>query len=112
MPPTRPRTQAHSTRLQDWLGKTPDYFNQPKWYFTQDEQIAAAQAEVAAAEANLTASQANLDSVVSDLNNAKFVEAETRLSNARMAYLVARQVQVEGQAVGSGKSPDELDPTV
>ena len=102
---TAARSQARSTRLADWLGKTPDYFNQPKWYFTQDEQLAAA-------EANLTAVQANLEKVVSDLNNADFVQAETRLSNARIAYLVARQVQVEGQAAGSGKSPDQLDASI
>jgi len=106
---TAARAQARLTRLQDWLGKTPDYFDQPKWYFTQDEQIAAAQAEVAAAQDNLTASQAKLDAVISDLNNAKFLEAETRLKNARIAYLVARQVQIEGQAAGSGKSPDQLN---
>ena len=103
------RAQARSTRLQDWLGKTPDYFNQPKWYFTQDEQITAAQVEVAAAQTNLTATQTKLEAVISDLNNAKFLDAETRLKNARIAYLVARQVQMEGQAAGSGKSPDELD---
>jgi HlyD family secretion protein len=106
---TAVRIQARATRLQDWLGKTPDYFNQPKWYFTQAEQITAAQAEVLAAQNNLTAVQANLDSVVSDLNNANFVSAETRLANARISYLVARQVQIEGQAAGSGKSPDQLN---
>ncbi len=106
---TAVRTQARATRLQDWLGKTPDYFNQPKWYFTQAEQITAAQAEVVAAQNNLTTVQANLDSVVSDLNNASFVSAETRLANARISYLVARQVQIEGQAAGSGKSPDQLN---
>src|SRR5512146_2425483 len=34
------RAQARPTRLADWSGKTPSYFDQPKWYFTQDEQIA------------------------------------------------------------------------
>jgi HlyD family secretion protein len=106
---TAVRAQARATRLQDWLGKTPDYFNQPKWYFTQAEQITAAQAEVLAAQNNLIAVQANLDSVVGDLNNANFVSAETRLANARISYLVARQVQIEGQAAGSGKSPDQLN---
>jgi HlyD family secretion protein len=106
---TAVRVQARATRLQDWLGKTPDYFNQPKWYFTQAEQISAAQAEVIAAQNNLTAVQASLDSVVSDLNNASFVNAETRLANARISYLVARQVQIEGQAAGSGKNPDDLN---
>jgi HlyD family secretion protein len=109
---TAARAQARGTRLADWLGKTPDYFNQPKWYFTQDEQIAAAQVEVEAAQANLTATQADLNAVFSDLKNASFVQAETRLSNARIAYLVARQVQIEGQAAGSGKSPDELDSSI
>jgi HlyD family secretion protein len=105
------RAQAHSTRLQDWLGKTPDYFDQPKWYFTQDEQITAAQVELAAAQDNLTATQAKLDAVISDLKNSSFLAAEARLENARIAYLVARQVQVEGQAAGSGKAPNELDAT-
>ena len=106
---TAARAQAKPTRLADWAGRTPDYFDQPKWYFTQGEQTDAAEAEVAAAQANLTATQAQLDSVVKDIQNADFVAAETRLSNARLSYLVARQVQQEGQAVGQGKAPDELD---
>jgi HlyD family secretion protein len=103
------RTQARPTRLADWAGKTPDYFNQPKWYFTQAEQIAAAQVELGAAQANVTAMENNLAQVVSDLSNASFVEAEKRLSNARLSYLVALQVQQEGQSVGQGKAPNELD---
>jgi HlyD family secretion protein len=103
------RAQARPTRLADWAGKTPDYFNQPKWYFTQDEQIAAAQVELQAAQANVTTMQNNLAQVVSDLSNASFVGAEKRLSNARLSYLVALQVQQEGQSVGQGKAPNELD---
>ncbi len=103
------RAQARPRRLADWAGKTPDYFNQPKWYFTQEEQIAAAQVELRAAQANVTVMQNRLAGVVSDLSNAGFVEAEQRLSNARLSYLVALQVQEEGQAVGQGKAPDELD---
>jgi HlyD family secretion protein len=106
---TTARSQAKPTRLADWAGRTPDYFDQPKWYFTQAEQTTAAEAEVQAAQANLTAVQAKLDSVVNDLNNASFVAAETRLSNARLSYLVARQVQQEGQSVGQGTAPSELD---
>ena len=103
------RAQARPTRLADWSGKTPSYFDQPKWYFTQDEQIAAAQSELQAAQAGVTTAQDNLATVVADLKNAQFVAAEERLSNARAAYLVALQVQAEGQAVGSGLSPDQLD---
>ncbi len=103
------RLQARPTRLSDWSGKTPSYFDQPKWYFTQDEQIAAAQAEVLSAQNGVTGAENHLASVVSDLKNAQFVSAEQRLSEARAAYLVALQVQAEGQAVGSGLSPDQLD---
>jgi multidrug efflux pump subunit AcrA (membrane-fusion protein) len=106
---TNARAQANATRLADWAGKTPDYFNQPKWYFTQEEQLAAAQVELEAAQAGLTAAEDQLAKVVSDLHNAAFVQAEQRLSNARLHYLVARQVQAEGQAVGQGNTPSELD---
>ncbi len=106
---TSARAQARSTRLADWSGKTPDYFDQPKWYFSQAEQLTAAQAEVDAAQAGLTQAQDQLTSVVSDLHNADFVAAEQRLANARQGYLVALQVQAEGQAVGAGLSPDQLD---
>jgi HlyD family secretion protein len=106
---TAARLQSRSTRLSDWSGKTPAYFEQPKWYFTQDEQITAAQAEVEAALAGVSAAQQNVAQVVADLHNAGFVQAEERLSQARAAYLVALQVQAEGQAVGSGLSPDQID---
>ena len=105
------RLQSRPTRLADWAGKTPDYFNQPKWYFTQDEQLAAAQVEVQAAQASLTAVENQLATVVSDLKNADFVAAEQRLANARIRYLVAKQVDAEGRAVGQGNSPSELDLT-
>jgi multidrug resistance efflux pump len=106
---TTARAQARPTRLADWSGKTPDYFNQPKWYFTQEEQLAAAQTEVTAAQAEITKAENNLAGVVSDLQNAEFVAAEQRLSEARLRYQVALQVQAEGQAVGQGKDPDQLD---
>jgi multidrug resistance efflux pump len=106
---TAARAQARPTRLADWAGKTPDYFNQPKWYFTRDEQLAAAETEVQAAAQDVTSAENQLAGVVGDLKNADFVAAEKRLSEARLRYLVALQVQQEGQAVGQGKDPDQLD---
>jgi membrane fusion protein YbhG len=105
---TASRLAARPTRLKDWQGRTPDYFDQPKWYFTQAEQISALEGEVKAAQAGLAAAQAQVDQVVGDMNNAEFVAAEQRLVNAREAYLVALQVQQEGQSVGQGTSPSEL----
>src|SRR5512142_1716134 len=106
---TAARGQARSTRLSDWSGKTPSYFDQPKWYFTQDEQLTSAQAEAISAQAGITSAQQSLEGVVADLKNAEFVAAESRLAQARAAYLVALQVQAEGQAVGAGLSPDQLN---
>jgi HlyD family secretion protein len=106
---TQARAQARATRLADWSGRTPSYFNQPKWYFTQAEQLAAAQAEVDAAQAGMTQAERDLAAVVAKVSNAQFVAAETRLSQARTSYLVALRVQAEGQAVGAGLAPDELN---
>jgi multidrug resistance efflux pump len=106
---TQARGQSRATRLSDWSGKTPDYFDQPKWYFTQAEQLSAAQAEVSAAQAGITQAEDALAGVVAEVKNAEFVAAEQRLAEARASYLVALQVQAEGQAVGSGLSPDQLD---
>ncbi|HEX8990365.1 MAG TPA: biotin/lipoyl-binding protein, partial [Anaerolineales bacterium] len=105
---TAARAQARPTRLGDWTGKTPNYFDQPRWYFTQAEQITAGQAEVQAAEQGVSRAENHLASVVGAVQNADFVAAEQRLSNARLSYEVARQVQAEGQAVGAGLSPDQL----
>ena len=106
---TAARAQSHATRLADWSGKTPGYFDQPKWYFTQEEQLAAAEAEVSAAEAGISQAEKALAGVVGKVSNAQFVAAEQRLAQARSSYLVALQVQAEGQATGAGLSPDQLD---
>ncbi len=62
-----------------------------------------------ASQAGLTSAEDHLASVVSDLKNAEFVAAEQRLGEVRQSYVVALQVQAEGQAVGAGLNPDQLD---
>lgn len=104
---TAARAQDRASRTQDWLSLKQDNFDQPNWYFTQDEQIAAAQKLVDTADANLKSAQDNLDAVVHDLKNADFLQAEDRLANARIAYLVAKQVNAEA-SVGGNVSPDDL----
>lgn len=103
------RSQARATRTQEWSTLRQDNFNQPNWYFTQDEQIAAAQRVVDQAKANLSKRQDALDQVVHDLDNADFLKAEERLANARIAYLVAKQVNGEASIGGSASRPDQLD---
>jgi HlyD family secretion protein len=53
--------------------------------------------------------QANLDNVVKDLNNADFVEAETRLSNARIGYLINKGVYNRSQLTGGKVRPEDVD---
>jgi HlyD family secretion protein len=106
---TAARAQEGGARLTDWMNRTPGQFDQPLWYFSRDEQITAAQTQVDESLAVLQKSQADLDAVVHDLNNANFVEAETRLADARVAYLIANSVREHAQATGGKVSPMDID---
>ena len=97
-----------SNRIQDWIGKRPDPFNQPKWYFSRAEQISVTQGLIEIAQANLETAQANLDMVIKDLNNAEFLEAEKRLAGARIMYLVTKDVYERAKLSKEEVNPDEL----
>ena len=105
---TAARVQEGGQRLTDWANRTPGQFEQPLWYFSRTEQITAAQAAVDAAQTALEKSQADFESVVKDLNNADYVAAETRLSNARMEYLISKAVYNKSQLTGGKVSPDDI----
>ena len=81
-----------SARTQDWIGRKQDYFAQPNWYFTRAEKIQATQLVIETAQKNLDTAQANLTQVINDLNNADFLKAEKRLADARIAYLITKDV--------------------
>jgi multidrug efflux pump subunit AcrA (membrane-fusion protein) len=102
------RADAAKTRTLDWAGKAPSNFEQPKWYFTQDEQIAAAETGIKAAADDVNTAQSNLDKVIADINNTKFVEAETRVANAQMAYMAALSTYSRAGSSNGNISPDEL----
>jgi HlyD family secretion protein len=89
--------QDQKSRLHDWYPPEPGQFNQPIWYFTRDEQVQAAQAEIDAAQAALDQTQAALTQVAQDQEAAAFIKAETRLAQARVAYLVAKDVYARAQ---------------
>lgn len=103
------RAQQGSSRLSDWVYRAPSQFDQPLWYFSQTEQIAAAQTEVQAASADLVKAQGDLEDVIQDLKNADFVEAETRLAEARVEYLVAKAVYDRSQVTGGTVSPEDIE---
>jgi HlyD family secretion protein len=103
------RVQQGATRLSDWLQREPGKFEQPLWYFSQEEQIVSAQTEVESARQALQQARANLDEVVKSLNNSDFVNAESRLRDARVSYLVAKAVRDHAQATGGKVSPDDVE---
>ena len=105
---TAARAEDSFTRIRDWVGERPDPFDQPNWYFTRAEQTLAAQAVLETAQANLEAAQANFDKVIKDLNNADFLEAEKRLADARITYLVSKTVYERAKLSREDISPDEL----
>jgi multidrug resistance efflux pump len=91
------------------MGRTPGEFDQPLWYFSRSEQIRAAQAEVESSRQAFEEAQANFDSILKDLNNADFVAAETRVSDARISYMVAKAVRDRAQVTGGKVSPEDID---
>jgi HlyD family secretion protein len=103
---TAARAQEGASRLTDWMNRRPSQFDEPLWYFSRSEQITAAQAQVDAAQQALQKSQADFDAIVKDLNNADFVAAENRVSDARSAYVIAKAVRDHAQATGG-----KVDPT-
>jgi len=94
-----------------WRFSAPDEFNQPAWYFEQSAQIASAQVEADAAQKALAEAQSNLEQVIHDLNNADFLAAESRLADARAAFLVAKDVKTSADFAAEGgalqKAADE-----
>ncbi len=105
---TTARAQEGAQRLADWNKQTPDYFQQPNWYFSRDEQISAAQTGVDSAQKALEQAQTHLDQVTGDLHNADFLAAETRLSNARTSYLIAKTLHDHAQVTGGKVSPEAI----
>jgi HlyD family secretion protein len=94
--------QEQASQASGWRFSAPDEFNQPAWYFDQAEQLTAAQAEVDAAQEALDDATANLVKVAADMDNADFVDAETRLANARASFLVADTVKTNADFAAEG----------
>jgi len=102
------RAADSSARTQNWIGGRLDAFDQPNWYFTRSEETTAAQAVIETAQSNLETAQANLEDVIKDLNNTAFLEAEKRLADARITYLVTRDVYERAKLSKEKINPAEL----
>ena len=97
--------QDQTNRLHDWYAKDPKQFDQPGWYFSRAEQIQSAQDQVDMAQKEVGAAQADLSDVTHSVAKAEFVKAEQRLLDARLAYLVARNVNTRTQKSASSNEP-------
>ena len=99
--------QGEQTRLQDWFSD-PDLFQQPGWYYTREEQIQSTRTQVEMAQKAVEEAQANLASVSQSLEIADFLEAEQRLLDARLAYLIAQDVNYHAQNSATRDMPKGL----
>jgi multidrug resistance efflux pump len=99
--------QGKETRLQDWFSD-PDQFEQPGWYYTREEQVQAMQAQVELAKNDMETAQTNLNQISQSLEQADFLEAEQRLLNARLAYLIAQNVNNRAQNSATRDTPKGL----
>lgn len=86
------RLQDQQNRVTGWNATQPSEFAQPVWYFEKDEKLASAQNEKEAAEADLAKEKANSEKVSAAATSQEFLTAETRVSNAQTAFLIADQV--------------------
>ena len=86
------RLQDQQNRMSSWNITQPTQFELPIWYFDKDEKIESAKAEMETASADLVEEKANLQKILSDNASQGFVDAEKRVAEAQVAFLIADQV--------------------
>jgi HlyD family secretion protein len=84
--------EAQDSRISTWDQSKPSEFDQPTWYFSQNERLKSAQSDVETAKQALADKQAKLDTMQKKAASADFLSAETKLSDARLAYQNAKDV--------------------
>ncbi len=88
----------NAQRAKDLRSSAPSDFDQPAWYFDQAEQLNSAKIELDNAQADLDSETKNLQTVISDLRNSAYLNAEKRLADARAAFLIADEVKKQADA--------------
>ena len=81
-----------TTRVSIWKESKPGEFDQPTWYFNREERLKATQAEMDAANSDLETEQEKLASVEGQVSSVAFLDAEKKLSEARVAFENAKDV--------------------
>jgi HlyD family secretion protein len=90
-------------RAYEWNHVKVPQFDLPNWYYDQGEQIEAARSVIAASRQDLETAQAELVEVEKKAGSAGFIKAETRLSEARFAFQLAKDLQNRTNNASSGQ---------
>ncbi len=90
-------------RTSDWKQTKPSMFDLPTWYYSSDEQYQSTQAALNAAKAALEKDQSNLESTEQKSGSAQFLNAEKRLSDARVAYTLNQNLLDQTNGLSSGQ---------
>jgi HlyD family secretion protein len=80
-------------RAYEWNHVKLPQYDLPNWYYDQGEQIEAARAVIAASRRDLETARTGLAEVEKKAGSAGFIRAETRLSEARFAFQLAKDLQ-------------------
>jgi HlyD family secretion protein len=97
--------QDKKTRVADWFSKDPNRFEQPDWYFSRAEQLKSAQDQVDIALKSMEEARAKLENVETSVEKSEFLKAEKRLLDARLAYLLAKDVDNLAQNSADANAP-------
>jgi multidrug resistance efflux pump len=92
------RLQDQQNRTSSWNITQPTQFELPTWYFDKDEKIESAKAEMETASADLVDEKANLQKILSDNASQGFIDAEKRVAEAQVAFLIADQVLTQANS--------------
>jgi len=93
-----------NTRLDIWDASKPSEFDQPVWYFSKAERIQATQDEVDATKTALDRAMTKLSDTEKKAGSADFLEMETALAKARIAFQNAKDVLNNTNGASDGQS--------
>lgn len=92
------RQQDQQNRTSSWNITQPTQFELPVWYFDKEEKITAAKTEMDAASAELDMEKVNLQKVLNYGASQEFLNAEKRVVDAQVAFLIADQVLTQANS--------------
>lgn len=93
-----------TTRIANWKDTKPTEFDLPVWFFTKTERMKAAQSSGDAAAKALEDAKTKLADRESKSGSAQFLEVETKLAQARLAFQNANAVLNSTNGASDGQN--------